>query len=164
MVIRLRRVFLLLLSLACGFVAAPQVARAAAQLLSVELTYQRNSTRVALGLPRPLAFQALIEGSSGAGSIGRLVVEFPGLAQLPNGGIGRGSGLVRSYRAEAMPAGGVRVIMELARPATISSVRALPTEAGQQPRRHARRCRGRLACGRDGATGSVSASTRGGGA
>ena len=124
----------LALCIAGAMAFAPFVAKGGAQLFSVELTSHRDKTRVVFGLPQATAFQAAIDDSPGDGQSGRLTVEFPNVKELPDGGIGRGQGLVRSYRAEAMGGGGVRVILELARPAVIADVRALPAEPGRPPR------------------------------
>jgi N-acetylmuramoyl-L-alanine amidase len=99
------------------------------QLFSVQLTAHGDHTEVTLGLSRGSPFRTAFDGRTG-----RVTVDFDGLTMNPDRTVARGVGLVRSYHAEPGDAGGVRLVLELARPAIISSSRALPAEPGKPPR------------------------------
>src|SRR5579859_4062076 len=103
-------------------------AHANAPLFGIELSYRGDHTRVVVGLPRPLEFAAAVNAVDG-----RINIDFDGLAAVPDGSIANGAGLIRSYHAESA-SNGVRLILNLGRPAVIAGVRALPAESGRPAR------------------------------
>jgi len=124
-VIRYWRVLILCL----GLMAIPPLTANAgsAQLFAVQLTASTTKTQVVIGLGRPTPFHA----SAAAGD--RVTVDFDGLTLIPNGAAIHGLGLIRSYHAEPIQ-GGVRLVLDLARPAIITTTQALPAETGKPPR------------------------------
>jgi N-acetylmuramoyl-L-alanine amidase len=98
-----------------------------ARLFAVQLTANAATTQIVIGLGQPTAFRATAESGD------RITIDFDGLALIPDGTAMKGVGLVRSYHAEPI-GGGVRLVLELSRPATITATHALPAEAGKPPR------------------------------
>ncbi len=101
-------------------------AGASTQLFAVQLNASAAKTQVVIGLGRPTPFQATADGS-------HVTIDFNGLTLIPNGAAIRGLGLVGSYHAEPIP-GGVRLVLNLARPAIVAATHALPAEPGKPPR------------------------------
>lgn len=110
-----------------GAVIGGGAARAAAPLFGVTVYARANHTSVTIALPAIANFSATIDPNRGA-----VQIDFVGLTAMPDGSIGRGMGLVRTYHAERY-AGGIRLILDLARPAIISGVRAIPIALGRAP-------------------------------
>ncbi len=118
-------------SLALGLLACPVTRAMAGQggsLFTIQLLSHGGSTRITLGLIRPLPFHAMVDAGTE-----RLAVDFDALAAIPGASVGRGSGLVRTFHAEPSSGGGIRLVFDLAGPAVITSVRAVASEAGRQP-------------------------------
>jgi N-acetylmuramoyl-L-alanine amidase len=97
------------------------------RLFAVQLTANSTATEIVIGLGQPAQFHATAQAGD------RVAVDFDGLTLIPSGAVMNGVGLVRSYHAEPI-AGGVRLVLDLARPAVITATRALPAEAGKPPR------------------------------
>ncbi|HTJ65459.1 MAG TPA: N-acetylmuramoyl-L-alanine amidase [Alphaproteobacteria bacterium] len=104
----------------------------AAQLFDVHLSANDAQTEIVLGLTQQTQFQVDLEPGGAAG--GRVTADFAGINLVPGAAVMRGIGLVRSYHAEPLPGGGVRLVLDLARPAVISSTRAFPASSGKPPR------------------------------
>jgi N-acetylmuramoyl-L-alanine amidase len=102
----------------------------ATRLFTVQLTSRGGNTEVTLGLSRPMPFRAAIDSRAG----GRVTIDFDDLKLIPGRTVARGVGLVRSYHAEPISGGGVRLVLDLAYPATIGAVRSLPAGDGKPPR------------------------------
>lgn len=94
---------------------------ASTQLFAVQLTANTAKTQVTIGLSRPTPFHTTGDGS-------RVTIDFDGLTLIPSGAAIRGLGLVASYHAEPIP-GGVRLILDLARPAIVAATRAVAASA-----------------------------------
>jgi N-acetylmuramoyl-L-alanine amidase len=60
---------------------------------------------------------------------GRVLLEFETAALRPAETVSKGLGLIRSFHAEPMLHGGVRLVLDLARPAVIAAVHSQPTRA-----------------------------------
>ena len=106
---------------------SPADAGGSARLFAVQLTANTASTQIVIGLGQPTPFRAMAEPGD------RIAIDFDGLALIPDGTAMKGVGLVRSYHAEPI-GGGVRLVLELSRPATITAAHALPAEPGKPPR------------------------------
>lgn len=118
----------LMLGLAPVMLSLPHAeAGASARLFAVQLTANSASTQVVIGLGQPAQFHATAEPGD------RVAIDFDGVTLIPSGAVMNGVGLVRSYHAEPI-AGGVRLVLDLARPAVITATHALPAEAGKPPR------------------------------
>jgi N-acetylmuramoyl-L-alanine amidase len=104
----------------------------AAPLFNVQLTASGSGTEIVLSLAQPAAFHIGLE--AGGGSTGRIVADFASINLIPGSAVSRGVGLVRTYHAEPLPGGGVRLVLDLARPAVISATHALPAAAGKPAR------------------------------
>jgi N-acetylmuramoyl-L-alanine amidase len=118
------------LILALGLVSSwPPHAQAgqSTRLFAVQLTANSSSTQIVIGLGQPAQFHATAQAGN------RVAIDFEGLTLIPSGAVMNGIGLVRSYHAEPI-AGGVRLVLDLARPAVITATHALPAEAGKPPR------------------------------
>jgi N-acetylmuramoyl-L-alanine amidase len=98
-----------------------------ARLFAVQLTANAATTQIVIGLGQPTPFRATAEPGD------RIAIDFDGVALIPDGTAMKGVGLVRSYHAEPI-GGGVRLVLELSRPATITASQALSAEAGKPPR------------------------------
>jgi N-acetylmuramoyl-L-alanine amidase len=129
-VIRSVRKFVLIAGLAgLGMLFAG--AADAAQLFDVRLSATTSQTEIVLGLAQQTQFRVGLEpGTSG----GRVTADFAAINLIPGAAVMRGVGLVKSYHAEPLPGGGVRLVLELARPAVISNTRSLPASPGKPPR------------------------------
>lgn len=108
----------------------PAAADSSTRLFTVQLASHDGTTQITLGLSRPVPFRATVDSQSG----GRVTVDFDDLKLIPDRTVAKGVGLVRCYRAEPIMGGGVRLVLDLARPAVIGAVHALPAEAGKPPR------------------------------
>jgi N-acetylmuramoyl-L-alanine amidase len=108
----------------------PAVADNAKQLFTVRLTSHGGTTEVTLGLSRAMPFRAAIDSRAG----GRATIDFDDLKLIPSRVVAKGVGLVRSYHAESISGGGVRLVLDLAHPAIIGAVRNLPAGDGKPPR------------------------------
>jgi N-acetylmuramoyl-L-alanine amidase len=108
----------------------PAAADSGTRLFAVQLNSHGGNTLVTLSLNRPMPFRAAIDSQSG----GRVTIDFDDLRPIPDRTVARGVGLVRSYHAESIKGGGVRLVLDLAHPAVIGSVRNLPAEVGKPPR------------------------------
>jgi N-acetylmuramoyl-L-alanine amidase len=129
-VIRSLRKFVLAVGLA-GISMFCAGAGSAAQLFDVHLSASGSQTEIVLGLAQQTQFQVGLEPS---GDGGRVTADFAGINLVPGSAVMRGVGLVKSYHAEPLPGGGVRLVLDLARPAVISSTRSFPASAGKPPR------------------------------
>jgi len=118
----------LILGLGLASAGCPRAdAGASARLFAVQLTANAASTQIVIGLGQPTPFRATAEPGD------RVAIDFDGLTLIPDGTAMKGVGLVRSYHAEPI-GGGVRLVLDLARPATIAATHALPAEPGKPPR------------------------------
>jgi N-acetylmuramoyl-L-alanine amidase len=118
----------LMLGLALVTLSFPRAeAGQSARLFAVQLTANAASTQVVIGLGQPAQFHAMPQAGD------RVAIDFDGVTLIPSGAVMNGVGLVRSYHAEPI-AGGVRLVLDLARPAVITATHALPAEAGKPPR------------------------------
>ncbi len=102
------------------------LADSGARLFDVHLTAQGSSTQVSLGLNRPMAFRAAVDSQAD-----RVTIDFDDMTQIPGRTIARGLGLIRSFHAEPLPHGGVRLVLDLARPAVIAAVHAASEGPGK---------------------------------
>jgi N-acetylmuramoyl-L-alanine amidase len=93
------------------------------------MTAHGDHTEVTLGLSHSSPFRTQVDGRTG-----HVTVEFDSLTLNPDRTVASGVGLVRSYHAEPGDGGGVRLVLDLARPAVITGSRALPAEPGKPPR------------------------------
>ena len=114
-----------------GTVALPAVARGAA-LFDVRLTANSAGTEIVLALAQPAAFHVGIEAAGSAA--GRITADFASINLIPGATISRGIGLIKTYHAEPLPGGGVRLVLDLAHPAVITATHALPAEGGKPAR------------------------------
>ncbi len=114
-----------------GIVALPAVARGAA-LFDVRLTANSAGTEIVLALAQPAAFHVGVEAAGG--TPGRITADFASINLIPGTAVSRGIGLIKTYHAEPLPGGGVRLVLELARPAVITATHALPAAAGKPAR------------------------------
>jgi hypothetical protein len=94
-------------------------AGASARLFAVQLTANAASTQIVIGLGQPTPFHATAEPGD------RVAIDFDGLTLIPDGTAMKGVGLVRSYHAEPI-GGGVRLVLDLARPAASPASRRAP--------------------------------------
>jgi len=101
-------------------VSMPQAeGRTGAPLFAVQLSANAASTKVTIGLGQAAPFHAVTLAPD------QIAVDFDGVTLIPASTVASGVGLVRSYHAEPV-GGGVRLVLDLARPATIVSSQALP--------------------------------------
>jgi N-acetylmuramoyl-L-alanine amidase len=114
-----------------GTVALPAVARGA-PLFDVRLTANSESTEIVLALAQPAAFHVGVEAVGG--TAGRITADFASIKLIPGTAVSRGIGLIKTYHAEALPGGGVRLVLDLAHPAVITATHALPAAAGKPAR------------------------------
>jgi N-acetylmuramoyl-L-alanine amidase len=114
-----------------GTVALPAVARDA-PLFEVRLTANSASTEIVLALAQPAAFHVGVEAVGG--TAGRITADFASINLIPGAVVSRGIGLIKTYHAEALPGGGVRLVLDLAHPAVITAAHALPAAAGKPAR------------------------------
>jgi len=112
----IRYCFALILGLTV--LALPQAEAGTAPLFTVQLTANAASTKVTIGVGQPAPYHVVPLGPE------RIAVDFAGVTLKPASTVATGLGFVRSYHAEAI-AGGVRLVMDLARPATVASSQAL---------------------------------------
>ena len=118
----------LILGLALVTLSFPHAeAGQSARLFAVQLTANSVGTQIVIGLGQPAQFHATAQPGD------RVAIDFEGVTLIPDGTAMNGVGLVRSYHAEPI-AGGVRLVLDLARPAVITATRALPAEGGKPPR------------------------------
>ena len=102
-------------------------AGASGRLFAVQLTANSASTQVVIGLAQPTPFHATAEPGD------RIAIDFDGLTLIPDTTAMKGVGLIRTYHAEPIK-GGVRLVLDLTRPAVITATHALPAEAGKPSR------------------------------
>ncbi len=93
-------------------------ARAGAPLFAVQLTANAASTKVTIGVGQAAPHHAVTLAPD------RIAVDFDGVKLIPASTVSTGVGLVRAYHAEQI-GGGVRLVFDLTRPATIVSSQAL---------------------------------------
>jgi N-acetylmuramoyl-L-alanine amidase len=106
-------------TLAAAFaMLAPPATAGKAPLFTVQLAANAASTRITIALAQAAAFHTAVLGPD------RVAVDFDGVTTIPAATVATGLGLVRSYHAERS-GGGVRLVLDLARPATIAASRAL---------------------------------------
>jgi N-acetylmuramoyl-L-alanine amidase len=105
----------------------PADASGGARLFAVQLTANAASTRVEIGLGQPVPFRAAAEAAD------RIAIDFDGLTLIPDGTSIKGIGLVRAYHAERTGTG-VRLVLDLARPAIIAATHTLVGDGGLPPR------------------------------
>jgi len=98
--------------------APPQAGAGKAPLFTVQLTANAASTKVTIGVGQAAPYRVAPLGPD------RIAVDFDGVTQIPASTVANGLGLVRSYHAEAIR-GGVRLVIDLARPATVVGSEAL---------------------------------------
>src|SRR6185437_2680923 len=96
----------------------PQAEAGKAPLFTVQLTANTASTRVTIGIGQAAPYHVV------ALSPERIAVDFDGVTLIPASTVANGLGLVRSYHAEAID-GGVRLVLDLARPATVAGSQAV---------------------------------------
>ena len=96
----------------------PQAEAGTAPLFAVQLTANAASTKVTIGIGRAAPYHVTPLGPE------RIAVDFDGVTLTPAATVASGIGLVRSYHAERID-GGVRLVLDLARAATVASSQAL---------------------------------------
>ena len=96
----------------------PQAEAGKAPLFTVQLTANAASTKVTIGVGQAAPYHVVTLGPE------RVAVDFDGVTLIPASTIANGLGLVRSYHAEAID-GGVRLVLDLARPATVTASQGL---------------------------------------
>jgi N-acetylmuramoyl-L-alanine amidase len=99
------------------------------RLFTVRLVSHGANTSLTVGLVRPSAFHARIDAGSN-----RLLVDFRDISAIPGASMGHGTGLVRSYHAEPLSGGGIRLAFDLTHAAVIAVARTEPAETGAPPR------------------------------
>lgn len=103
----------------------PAAADGSMRMFTVQLSARGDRTVITLDLNRPMQFRTALDGQGG----GRVTVDFSDLKLNPDRTIARGIGLVRSYHAEPLAGGGVRLVLDLARPAIVASARPIGSRA-----------------------------------
>lgn len=98
--------------------AMPQAEAGTAPLFAVQLTANTAGTKVTIGVGQTAPYHVVPLSPE------RIAVDFDGVTLIPASTVANGLGLVRSYHAEAIN-GGVRLVLDLARPATVASSQAL---------------------------------------
>jgi N-acetylmuramoyl-L-alanine amidase len=89
-----------------------------APLFAVQLAANAASTKVTIGVGQAAPYHVVPLTPE------RIAIDFDGVTMIPASTVANGLGLVRSYHAEQIN-GGVRLVLDLARPATIASSQAL---------------------------------------
>src|ERR1700761_7540770 len=93
-------------------------ARTGAPLFAVQLSANAASTKVTIGLGQAAQFHTVTLAPD------RIAVDFDGVTLIPASTVATGVGLVASYHAEQIR-GGVRLVLDLTRPATIVGSQSL---------------------------------------
>ncbi|HEX4508393.1 MAG TPA: N-acetylmuramoyl-L-alanine amidase [Alphaproteobacteria bacterium] len=114
---KIRYCFALILGLTV--LAMPQARAGTAPLFAVQLTANAASTKVTIGIGRAAPYHVTPLGPE------RIAVDFDGVSLTPAATVASGIGLVRSYHAERID-DGVRLVLDLVRPAAVASSQALP--------------------------------------
>jgi N-acetylmuramoyl-L-alanine amidase len=100
------------------FVPLQAEAAGKAPLFTVQLTANSASTKITIAVGQAAPYHVVPLTPE------RIAVDFDGVTMIPASTVANGLGLVRSYHAEQID-GGVRLVLDLARPATIASSQAL---------------------------------------